>query len=89
LDFRSSSPIKSPLKNSSQGIDKNPVAVRAYDFNIKVDGISCGIDHTAYLSNGVVFVTGENFDGQLGIGKRNIRTATKPYPVTSLQKYFK
>jgi Alpha-tubulin suppressor and related RCC1 domain-containing proteins len=63
------------------------VEPRYCDFSVKISYISCGDAHTAFIAEGYIYTMGDNIDGRLGIGKREVKYVTAPCLVQSLAKY--
>ena len=44
-------------------------------FNIVIEQVSCGEEHTAFIGDGDhhVYCMGSNTDGKLGVGERTLR----------------
>jgi len=57
-----------------------------FDFGVKIDSISCGDSHAAFVSDGYIYTMGDNSDGRLGILK-NIKSASSPMLIESLIKF--
>lgn len=61
---------------------------RCCSFNIIIREVACGDEHTAFIANnGYVYAMGNNADGRLGLGNRQIRSCTSPSLVESLIAY--
>ena len=49
-----------------------PIVVRLRDHDEKIKQVSCGMEHTCFLTaSGKIFATGSNAEGQLGIQNKN------------------
>lgn len=52
---------------------------RFCSFNILIQQISCGEEHTAFITtNGLIYAIGSNADGRLGIGDRHVKYISSP-----------
>ncbi|OMJ68419.1 hypothetical protein SteCoe_34128 [Stentor coeruleus] len=61
---------------------------RFCSFNILIKDISCGEEHSAFISqSGHVYCMGSNNDGRLGLGNKNIRQSSSPCLVEGLTSY--
>ncbi|EAS06544.2 regulator of chromosome condensation RCC1 protein, partial (macronuclear) [Tetrahymena thermophila SB210] len=57
-------------------------------FNISIQQISCGLEHSAFLAhNGNVYMIGSNKQGQLGIGSKETLSRSVPVLLESLGKH--
>jgi X-linked retinitis pigmentosa GTPase regulator len=66
-------------------LNKTYPSPRFCSFNIIIKEISCGEEHSAFISNsGHVYTMGSNTDGRLGIGSRTIRNSASPCLVEDL-----
>ena len=64
------------------------MAPRFCTFNIVIDKISCGDEHTAFIANGYLYTMGSNADGRLGISQKDIKTSSSPCLVGGLSRYY-
>ena len=70
---------------STKSVQKVP---KLCSFNILIEQISCGEEHSALISQtGYVYTMGSNLDGRLGIGTKSITHSTSPCLVEELAKY--
>lgn len=61
---------------------------RFCSFNILIKDISCGEEHSAFISqSGHVYCMGSNNDGRLGLGNKSIRQSSSPCLVEGLTSY--
>ena len=61
---------------------------RFYSFNISIRAISCGEDHSGFISiSGHVYCMGSNSNGKLGIGDKTVSFSASPCLVESLTGY--
>jgi len=78
-------------RNGLLGPDKNPRTIytrpQPFDFGVKIDSISCGDSHAAFISDGYIYTMGDNSNGRLGISK-NIKSASTPNLIESLIKFY-
>lgn len=52
---------------------------RFCSFNVIINQISCGEEHTGFLTNnGLIYTIGNNADGRLGVGDRSIKFSSSP-----------
>jgi X-linked retinitis pigmentosa GTPase regulator len=61
---------------------------RFCSFNILIKDISCGEEHSGFISySGHIYTMGSNADGRLGIGSRTIKQSPSPCLVEELGNY--
>jgi X-linked retinitis pigmentosa GTPase regulator len=61
---------------------------RFCSFNILIKEISCGEEHSAFISSSNhVYSMGSNSEGRLGIGDKSLRSSSSPCLVESLSNY--
>ena len=66
-------------------LNKTYSSPRFCSFNILIKEISCGEEHSGFISSsGHVYTMGSNTDGRLGIGSRTIRNSASPCLVEDL-----
>ena len=64
---------------------KTYASPRVCSFNILIKDISCGEEHSAFISNtGHVYTMGSNADGRLGIGTASLKSSPSPCLVEGL-----
>ncbi|OMJ92190.1 hypothetical protein SteCoe_5062 [Stentor coeruleus] len=64
---------------------KTYASPRFCSFNITIKEISCGEEHSAFISSsGHIYTMGSNTDGRLGIGSRSIKQSPSPCLVEEL-----
>lgn len=64
---------------------KTYASPRFCSFNILIKDISCGEEHSAFISSsGHIYTMGSNTDGRLGIGSRSIKQSPSPCLVEDL-----
>ncbi|OMJ89712.1 hypothetical protein SteCoe_8077 [Stentor coeruleus] len=64
---------------------KTYASPRFCSFNITIKDISCGEEHSAFISSsGHIYTMGSNTDGRLGIGSRSIKQSPSPCLVEEL-----
>ena len=56
-------------------------------FDIQINQISCGKDHTAFVTPIGVYTMGSNSHGKLGIGLRDVDYVSTPHIVKNIQMY--
>lgn len=58
-----------------------------FNFNIKITGISCGFNHTAFIvDDSLVYTVGSNEYGKLGISDSKIEYSSSPILLETLTK---
>lgn len=69
-------------------LNKTYPSPRFCSFNITIKEISCGEEHSGFISSsGHVYTMGSNTDGRLGINSRTIRQSASPCLVEDLISY--
>ena len=58
-------------------------------FNILISQVSCGEEHTAFVSSsGHVYTMGNNGDGRLGLGDMELKESNVPCLVEGIADHF-
>jgi X-linked retinitis pigmentosa GTPase regulator len=79
---------KGQLGLGSKTGGKSYCSPRFCSFNILIKEISCGEDHTGFIStSGHLYCMGSNSDGKLGIGDKSVSFSSSPCLVESLANY--
>ena len=79
---------KGQLGLGSKTPGKSYTLPRFCSFNIMIQEISCGEDHSGFISiSGHVYCMGSNINGKLGIGDKNILYSTSPCLVETLTEF--
>ena len=79
---------KGQLGLGSNSLSKTYPIPRFYSFNISIRSLSCGEDHSAFIStSGHVYSMGSNLNGKLGIGDKALSFSPSPCLVESLTEH--